>query len=92
MGLNFPLGSFFVLMGDNRNYKGNIPEVMSNLSEEFELEVLPINSGFSDDGPDLGSSKLKLLDNQLKVGVLYGENVWPNNAGEVWHLFEQDLR
>ena len=90
--MNFPAGSFFVLMGDNKNFKGSILEAMTKLSEKFELDVMPLNSGFSDDGPDLGSSKLKLLNNQLKVGVLYGENVWSNNVGEIWHLFEQDLQ
>jgi hypothetical protein len=91
-GISFPAGSFFILMGDNKNFKGNTLGIMTEISEQYELDIIPLSSGFSDDGPDLGSSKLKLLDNQLNVGVLYGENVWSNNVGEVWHLFEQDLQ
>jgi hypothetical protein len=91
-GINYPAGSFFVLLGDNRNFKGNIPEIVAELSKKFEMKIYPISSGFSEDGPDLGSSKLKLLDKRLKVGVLYGENVWSYNVGEIWHLFEQDLK
>ncbi len=90
-GMSYPAGSFFILNGDNQNFDGNITEIMSELSKEFQMEVYPIRSGFSEDGPDLGSSKLRLLDKQLKVGVLYGENVSSYNVGEIWHLFEQDL-
>ena len=90
-GVNYPAGSFFVLSGDNRNFEGNIPEIMAELSGKFQMEVYPISTGFSDEGPDIGSSKLRLLDSELKVGVLYGENVRSYSVGEIWHLFEQDF-
>jgi hypothetical protein len=91
-GITYPSGSFFILNGDNRNFDGDIPEIMAELSKKFQMEVHSLSSGFSEEGPDLGSSKLRLLDKELKVGVLYGENVWSYNVGEIWHLFEQDLR
>jgi hypothetical protein len=90
-GRKMPAGSFFILMGDNRNFRGNIPLILSELSNKYEVEILVFRTGFSDHGPDLGSSKLKLLDHKIKVGVLFGDNVNALNVGEIWHLFEQEL-
>jgi len=90
-GRKVPAGSFFILMGDNTNFRGNIPLTLSELSNKYEVEILVLKTGFSDSGPDLGSSQLKLLDHKIKVGALYGDNVNALNVGEIWHLFEQEL-
>jgi hypothetical protein len=90
-GKEYPAGSFFILRGDNTNFKEDLSRVISDLSKTHHVEIDLLTTGYSEKGPDLGSSYLKLLDNQVKVGVLYGENVSPYSIGEVWHLFEQEL-
>jgi len=89
--IHLPEGSFFILSGDNTHFTEDLGKVMSELSEAHAIQIHTLSSGLSGEGPDLGSSKLKLLNKDLAVGVLFGENVWPYNAGEVWHLFEQEL-
>jgi hypothetical protein len=88
----FLAGSFFVLIGDNRNFDSNIPRTISEISKQYKVDFNVINTGLSVEGPDLGSSKLKIINNKINVGVLYGENIRPYNVGEVWHLFEQELK
>lgn len=50
----------------------------------------PVSSGFVDKGNDFGSSKVHPLK-APKVVLLTGDNVSSTAAGEIWHLFEQQL-
>jgi hypothetical protein len=52
--------------------------------------LTPINSGFSQTTPDIGSPDIKLINKQ-KVAVLSGEGTSPLSYGEIWHFFEQQL-
>jgi hypothetical protein len=52
--------------------------------------VTPVSSGFMDAGVDFGSDKNRLL-NAPRVAMLTGEDVSSTAAGEVWHLFDQEL-
>lgn len=85
-----PSGSFVVTMADNRNFKGNFKTLMAELSVDYGISLYPIKTGFSSSGPDIGSPKLRMLENN-KVGLLYGDGTSPYNTGEFWHLFEQQI-
>lgn len=87
----YPAGSYFILTGDNMNFAGDLYAAIADISSAQKVNIDYISTGFSDDGPDLGSSKLRLLNKHLKVGVLYGDPVRPYDVGEIWHLFEQEL-
>lgn len=49
-----------------------------------------IQSGFMDNGPDMGSPDVKMV-HAPRVGLLSGDGTGPNAVGEVWHLFDRQL-
>ncbi len=87
--VEFDPGSLFVLSGDNRQYKGDLDEKITSLAGSFEIPVYQLGSGMSESGPDLGSPKLEIIS-PPKVAMLFGGGVSPYNAGEIWHMFEQE--
>lgn len=64
--------------------------LLESLVNEHAAAVFPVSSGFMESGFDFGSDKLHLL-RKPSVAVVTGKNVNPNAAGEVWHLFDQQL-
>ena len=49
-----------------------------------------ILTGISENGPDLGSSDVKLI-HETKVAVLTGDRISSLNYGAIWHFFEKQL-
>ena len=49
-----------------------------------------ILTGISENGPDLGSSDVKLI-HKTKVAVLTGDRISSLNYGAIWHFFEKQL-
>ena len=58
--------------------------------KQFKSDFKILSSGFSQNGFDAGSNKIHFVKNP-KVALLTGEGVSSTGAGEVWHLFEQEL-
>ena len=88
-GKNWNRGSLFVLKGDNQHltdYRGQL----SKIAQKYERQLSSIETGYSEEGPDLGADELELI-NPPKVAVLGGDGISPYNYGEVWHFFEQQL-
>ncbi len=83
---NFAPGSLIILKKGNEN---KIDEVL-NLAAQSNITVTTINSGFVDSGLDFGSEKVVNLKNPT-VAMLTGDGASSYGAGEVWHLFEQEL-
>ena len=79
-------GSLLILRKGNED---KIEKILA-LFEQFKTNVKPLSSGFSQNGFDAGSDKIHFVKNP-KVALLTGESVSSTAAGEVWHLFEQQL-
>lgn len=79
-------GSLLVLRKGNED---KIEKII-NLFKQFKSDFKILSSGFSQNGFDAGSNKIHFLKNP-KVALLTGEGVSSTGAGEVWHLFEQEL-
>jgi hypothetical protein len=82
----FKEGSLLVL------HKGNEDkmEKIISLFQQFKTDYKALSSGFSQSGFDAGSDKIHFIKNP-KVALLTGEGVSSTAAGEVWHLFDQQL-
>ena len=52
--------------------------------------MVPIGSGLTVEGPDLGSSQLRLLP-KPKVGLVVGAGTTSTVAGAVWHYLDHRL-
>lgn len=85
----FPAGSILINKGDNRTVK-NFATTVAKLVAEHEVAILPLMTGFSSSGFDLGSSNYSLVGHP-KIAMLSGDNVNTNEFGQVWYFFEQDL-
>ena len=85
-GKTFQKGTIIVLK------KGNEDKLQqfAGMAQSFNAAVTAVNGGFMDSGFDFGSEKVHFIK-KPKVVLLTGKGVNPNAAGEVWHLFEQQL-
>jgi len=85
-GKSFAKGTVIVLR------KGNEDKLQqfADMAQTFNAAVTPVGGGFMDTGFDFGSEKVKLIKMPV-VALATGKGVNPNAAGEVWHLFEQQL-
>ncbi|MEO6730464.1 MAG: M14 metallopeptidase family protein [Ferruginibacter sp.] len=85
-GSKFKRGTMIVLK------KGNEAKLaaFALAVQKYEVEVSAISSGFVDMGADLGSEKVHFISKPT-VAMLTGKSVDPTAAGEVWHLFDQQL-
>ena len=54
-------------------------------------DIIALNGGFMDEGPDMGSPDIIKLS-APKIACVTGNDVNPNAAGEIWHLFEQQVK
>jgi len=85
-GKAFPKGTMIVLK------RGNEEKLQQfvNLARSYNAAVTEVSGGFMDTGFDFGSEKVHLIKKPT-VALLTGRGVNPNAAGEVWHLFDQQM-
>ncbi len=82
----FSKGTLIVLRKGNED-KLNL---LSGIMSQFEGEITAMESGFMEKGFDVGSSKVHYI-HRPRVAMLTGSDVVPEAAGEIWHLFDQQL-
>jgi len=64
--------------------------IVMNASRKAGVVPERITSGFVEKGADLGSDMVHLV-HKPRIALLTGEEVSSLDAGEVWHLFEQEI-
>ncbi|MEM9917514.1 MAG: M14 family metallopeptidase [Bacteroidota bacterium] len=89
-GMTAEPGALLITRGDNEGQNPQWEEVVLQLAKEIDQEVFPLQTGFSLDGPDLGSSKLKLVE-RPKVLLPSGNSNNANAFGEAWYYFDEVL-
>ncbi len=85
-GKAFQKGTLIVLKKSNEDKI----QQFTDLALSFNAPVSEVNSGFMDTGFDFGSNKVHLIK-KPNIVLLTGRGVNSGSAGEVWHLFEQQL-
>jgi hypothetical protein len=85
-GKKFSSGTLIVLKKGNEDKM----DEFANAAKQFDASVTAISSGFMEAGADFGSGKVHFIDRPT-VAMLTGKTVSPTAAGEVWHLFDQQL-
>ena len=66
-GKRWERGSVFVLRGEKQ--AENLTETIAQIAQKTGQEVTAIRSGFSDQGPDLGSNSMQFITNRT-IGIL----------------------
>ena len=85
-GKSFQKGTIIVLKKANEDKL----QQFADMAFSYNATVTEVSGGFMDTGFDFGSEKVHLIK-KPNIAVLTGRGVSPNAAGEVWHLFEQQL-
>lgn len=62
--------------------------LLKKVAESNEIEILPVNSGASLSGSDLGSRNFAVTE-KPRIAMIVGTGANPTDAGEVWHLLDQ---
>jgi hypothetical protein len=89
-GKRWAEGSLFILKGENKTIE-EFDEKIRNLALENNQTLIPLASGFSDAGIDLGSNLMEFIPPK-RVGLIKSDNSSPQRYGEIWHFFEQQLK
>lgn len=86
-GSTISKGSLFILKRDNTATWGKVENLIKTMGADFVI----LDGGFMDAGPDMGSPDILKLA-APRVACVTGSDVNPNAAGEIWHLFEQQVK
>ncbi|SDS31111.1 Zinc carboxypeptidase [Gillisia sp. Hel1_33_143] len=86
----FEAGSLVITKSDNAKFE-EFDTALISIANKFNRKLSVANSGFSRNGPDFGSSDIKII-NKPTVGVLQGEGTSSLSYGEILYFFEQDLQ
>ena len=88
-GVSWDRGSLFILKGDNKKQPNYLTKV-AELASQYNRNLIPVKTGFSTKGPDLGADELVLIK-PPRIALLRTDRTSSYNYGEVWHFFEQAL-
>ncbi|QSE97975.1 M14 family metallopeptidase [Fulvivirga lutea] len=89
-GDSFERGSLVITQRNNEHIKGGLDNLIKESVKKYEANVIAVQTGFSDSGVDLGSSKIAKL-NKPEIAVITGPQTSSLSYGEIWHFFEQQI-
>ena len=79
-GKRWPAGTLFV--------QADTAAIERLLTAGLEAHAIPVNTGWTGEGPDLGTSRSSTL-RAPRIGVFRGEGVWPTSFGAAWYFLER---
>lgn len=88
-GEEYQAGTLVITRADNRK-KEDFDAVVREIAGANKIRVKAVTTGFTDNGPNFGSGAMMLLA-APRVAMVAGEGTYSNEAGQVWHFFEQRL-
>jgi hypothetical protein len=88
-GNSFKAGTLVVTKTNNETVS-DFDKTLQTLASSYQRTVYTTNTGFVEQGNDLGSSSVAYIE-APKIAILTGEGTESLSAGEVWHFFEQQL-
>lgn len=89
-GVVFDRGTLILLSPGIRTDSDSLWPWVADAAFRTGVKLEPIASGFVEKGPDLGSDLVHVI-HRPRVAMLTGDQVNSLEAGEVWHLFEQEI-
>ena len=79
-----------ILLRAHENPKG-LFAVLEEVCEEFDINVHPVDTALSENGPDLGSRKFELLA-APRVAIASQWPISSTSFGSAWYLLDHELR
>jgi len=89
-GAQFETGTLVISKADNRNMKDDFYSTVEAIAKNNEQIIKPLSTGFMDSGKDLGSGSYELIT-APKIAIVGDRPTSPNEFGQVWYYFEQEL-
>lgn len=74
---------------DSNVSKDDIHNIIRKITKEDYINVYAVNTGLSNDGPDLGG--LHAVINLPKVAILAGNGTSSYSVGQAWHLLNEKM-
>jgi hypothetical protein len=88
--IDFPVGTLLIPVANQPLASGELFTLLQSVGETEGINILPVTTGYSVKGVDLGSSAFRRI-RKPKVLTLTGGDISSTEAGEIWHLFDQKL-
>jgi hypothetical protein len=86
----YSAGSLVIPVAGQTISSDSLYKAVQAVAADAHINVLAVNSGFSADGIDLGSSNIKAI-RKPEVALAFGQGVTASEAGQVWFLLNQQL-
>lgn len=86
----FGFGTLLISVQNQHLAGDEIYAILQDVSKACNLDIHPLETGFSTSGIDLGSGNFQTTKIP-KAAILVGQGVSSYEAGEVWHLLDQRL-
>jgi hypothetical protein len=87
---DFTAGTVIVPVALQKMNENELFDLMKSLSEKYAVSVTALQTGEKTKGIDLGSDNFKIFG-QSKILTIIGQNVNPNEVGELWHFVNKTL-
>jgi hypothetical protein len=86
-GTNYDYGTILIPVQNQILGWQELGVVLGNLQFENNVHFIPVNTGLTE-GIDLGSRQFRDIE-VPKIALLVGDGINPYDAGEIWHLMDQ---
>ena len=86
-GTSYDYGTIFIPVQNQSLNDVELFTFLTEVAEESHLQMNGVSTGLNE-GIDLGSNNFRNIK-KPKVAMLVGGNIFGNDAGEMWHLFDQ---
>lgn len=83
-------GSLVIAAAGQTISSDSLYHVLKSVAAETNINILAVNTGYSAEGIDLGSSNIKVVS-KPEVALAFGQGVTSSEAGQVWFLLNQQL-
>jgi hypothetical protein len=89
-GVEFDRGTLLLTATGNGSLGKSLWSIVSGAAGRAGVELFPIGSGFVEKGADFGSGHVHMI-HKPRIALVTGTEASSEGAGEVWHLFEQEI-
>ncbi len=86
-GQAYDYGTIMVPVQNQTLNKKALHDFLNEVAKAAKIKITAVGTGLTQ-GIDLGSNDFEALKKQ-EVGLLVGNGIASNDAGEIWHLFDQ---
>lgn len=86
-GKTFDYGTLMIPAEGQELNRSELHQALTEVAASSHLTIHAVGTGLTE-GIDLGSNNFERIKTK-KIAVLTGEGINPQDAGEIWHLFDQ---